>query len=139
MCFCRFAGVSDQLQRVAKEQERKELLYSSAKQTSSAASLKTQSTSKLTDKDTRSPAAKRFKKASKGKNKDEEEAAEMSFDRVDDAGDEEIEGDGVKVKGKSGAKGRRKATAGKKSKETATQIQPETSMEQPAPVECEYS
>lgn len=130
----KFVGVSDQLQLVAKEQERKKLLYSSAPQTSSAASasLKTPSTSKSTAKEnTRTPAAKKTQKA--GRDKEEEEAGEMSFDRSD-AGDEVLDGDGVKARGKSGA-GRK--TAGKKGSVTTKQTQPETSIIQPTTAECE--
>ncbi|CAK6972755.1 general transcription factor 3C polypeptide 1-like [Scomber scombrus] len=134
----KFVGVSDQLQLVAKEQERKKLLYSSAPHTSS--SLKTQSTSKLTEKENlRSPAAKKMKKAGRGGVKDEEEPVESkdeSVDRADDTDEEESDGDGVKARGKSGARGRRK-TVGKKSSDTTKETQPETSIEQPTPAECE--
>ncbi|KAM7394584.1 hypothetical protein PAMP_021375 [Pampus punctatissimus] len=59
----KFVGVSDQLQLVAKEQERKKLLCSSTPQTSSTAS-KTPSTSNVTAKEnTRTPAAKKIQKA----------------------------------------------------------------------------
>lgn len=124
--------MSDQLQLVAKEQERNKLLYSSAPQTSStaSASLKTPSASKLTAKEsTRTPAAKRIKKAGRGGDKDEEETGEMSLDKAADTRNEGLDGDGAKARRKS---------AGKKGSVTTKQTQPETNT-QPTPTECEYS
>ncbi|KAM9857030.1 general transcription factor 3C polypeptide 1 [Aulostomus maculatus] len=121
-------GGSDQLQLFAKEQERQKLLYSSAPQTSSTASAssKTPSTSKLTAKEsTRTPGVRKIRKTGKGGDEDEEEAGTLSFDK-------DMEADGAKVKGKPG---RKRKNARKKG--TVTENQPESSIIQPTPFECE--
>lgn len=125
--------MSDQLQLFAKEQERKERLYSSAPQTSDSAPVapKTPSTSKKTAK--KSPAAKTTQKAGRRGSKDAEESGQTCGDGDVDPADEGLEGD----KGKGRRSGAKRNTAGRKSR--SKQTQPETPIVQPTPDECEYS
>ncbi|XP_031719024.1 general transcription factor 3C polypeptide 1 [Anarrhichthys ocellatus] len=126
-------GVSNQLQRVAKEQERKKLLYS-APQTSDAErpAPKTPSTSKSTATENAKPrAAKKIQKAAGGGgNEDAKEDGWNCGDGEVERADEGLDGEG----GKSGAK---KKTAGGKSSMKTNQTQTEISIVQISLVKCE--
>ncbi|XP_056265529.1 general transcription factor 3C polypeptide 1-like isoform X2 [Pseudoliparis swirei] len=119
----RCVGVSNQLQMVAKEQQRKILLYSAAPKTPAAKkpAAKTPPASKSTAK-----AKKKIQKGGRGGKKDVEKAGETS-------GDGEV---GVAGKGSAGGKaGRKKKTAGRKNDANPTQR--EIAVTQTAPAECE--
>ncbi|XP_068582952.1 general transcription factor 3C polypeptide 1 [Cebidichthys violaceus] len=133
-------GVSNQLQLVAKEQERKKLLYS-APQTSGAEppAPKTPSASKAkTAAENGKPrAAKKIQKAAAGGgggNEDAEEAGRNCGDGEVERADEGLDGEGGEAGGKSGAQ---KKTAGGKSSVKTNQTQTEISIVQIPPVKYE--
>ncbi|XP_035036603.2 general transcription factor 3C polypeptide 1 [Hippoglossus stenolepis] len=123
--------VSDQLQLFAKEQERKELLFSSAPQTSepAAAASKVPPPPRSTGKG--NTKRKKNQKAGGG-DEDAEEAGQTCGDV--EVGGEALDGGGGKARGKSRA-GRK--SRGKKGSETEKQTQPDVPLMQPTPAECE--
>uniref|UniRef100_A0A8D2ZF46 General transcription factor 3C polypeptide 1 n=1 Tax=Scophthalmus maximus TaxID=52904 RepID=A0A8D2ZF46_SCOMX len=125
-------GVSDQLQLVAKEQERNKLLCSSAPD-----APETPSSSKSTEKGNgKTPAAKKSQKAGGGGGGDGDakpkEAGQACVVGEEEMSDEGLDGGGDKAGGKSRAK---RKTAGKKVSKTAKQKQPAIPKEQPTSTE----
>ena len=126
--------VSDQLQLFAKEQERKELLFSSAPQTSepAAAASKAPPPPKSTGKG--NAKSKKNQKAGAGGDEDAKEARQTCGDGEAEVGGAALDGGGGKARGKSKA-GRK--SRGKKGSET--EKQPDVPLMQPTPAECEFS
>ncbi|KAA8595270.1 hypothetical protein FQN60_012405 [Etheostoma spectabile] len=126
-CF----GVSDKLQQFAKEQERKKLLYSSAPQTSDAAppTPTTPPMSKAKE-NSKTSAAKKVKKAVRGRNKDAEEAEQTCSD-----GEEDTAAEGLV--GKEGEAGGNGTSAGEKSSVETNRTQPDIPIVQLTPAESD--
>ncbi|XP_033480322.2 general transcription factor IIIC subunit 1 [Epinephelus lanceolatus] len=123
-------GGSDQLQLFAQEQERQKLLFSSAPQTSDADVKTPSSSTSVAKENTKGPAAKKVRKAGRGRNKDAEEAGQTCGDAEVDAADEGVDGEG----GEAGVK---RTTAGEKSNMETNQIKSEIPAVQPTPAEGE--